>query len=119
MIEPQKDLPLEMNADLAGYLAIHHHKANLAMLFANPDKKVRLLLSYIIYGARLNMTMFMTGFQYRMVIASARAKLKEVREQWQSGEINDERAKKLAFIYTDQAAIAHERLMELSRNADS
>lgn len=107
---------------LAGYLAIHHHKNNLAMMFTNPDKKVRLLLSYVLFQARQETDRLTQAIFYRSVISQCHLEFQEVVRKHEVGELNDEDALRLADLFEKKAELAHkrlERLVEVTTNAQN
>lgn len=102
---------------LAGYLAIHHHKNNLAMLFANPDKKVRLLLSYVLFEARQEIDRLSQAIFYRSVISQCHLEFQEIRQKYLADEIDGEEAIRLAELFNKKADLAHKCLVEVTTNA--
>lgn len=110
--------PPEITPTLAAGLAIHHHNNNLAMLFLNPDKKVRLLLSYVLYNLRHEMARFTTAVQYRAMISFCHTQTEEIEERYNRGELDGEQTVKLLDLYAKKGEIAHKRLLEIS-NAPS
>jgi hypothetical protein len=78
---------IESKEHLAGYLAIHHHKNNLAMMFTNPDKKVRLLLSYVLFEAGQEMTRLTQAIFYRSIISQCHLEFQEIQQKYSVDEI--------------------------------
>lgn len=99
---------------LAGYLAIHHHKNNLAMMFTNPDKKVRLLLSYVLFEAGQEIDRLSQAIFYRSVISQCHLEHQEIIQKYEMGEMNDEDALRLANLFEKKAKLAHTRLIEVT-----
>ncbi len=112
MISPEATLTL------GAYLAIHHHQNNLAMLFVNPDKKVRLLLSYVLYGLRHEMARFTTAVQHRAMISFCHIQVKEIKERYNRNELDNEQAIRLLDLYTKKGEVAYKRLLEISNAPD-
>lgn len=108
----------EITPILAGYLAVHHHQNNLAMLFVNPDKKVRLLLSYVLYGLRHEMARFTTAVQHRAMISFCHTQVKEIKERYNRNELDNEQAIRLLDLYTKKGEMALKKLLELSNATD-
>lgn len=99
---------------LAGYLAIHHHKNNLAMMFTNPDRKVRRLLSYVLLEARQEIDRLTQVIFYRSVISQCHIQFQEIRRKYLADEIDGEKAIRLAELFSQKADLAHKRLLEVS-----
>lgn len=108
----------EITPTLAASLAIHHHNNNLAMLFVNPDKKVRLLLSYVLYGLRHEMGRFMTAVQYRVMITFCHTQVTDIESRYNQGELDDEQTMRLLDLYTKKGEMALKKLLELSDGTD-
>lgn len=102
---------------LAGYLAIHHHKNNLAMMFTNPDKKVRLLLSYVLLEARQEIDRLTQAMFYRAIISQCHLEFQEVVLKHETGELSDKDVLRLANLFEKKAELAHKRLIEVTTNA--
>lgn len=105
---------IESKTDLAGYLAVHYHKCNLAMLFANPSVKVRLLLSYVLIGARQEADTIIQCIYHRSIISQCHLEAEKIFAQYQRGELTDDLAEQMVAIYEKKATLAHDRLMELT-----
>jgi len=104
----------ESSTALAGYLAIHHHQNNLAMMFANPDKKVRLLLSYVLYKARHDLASLTQATYYRSIISRCHLEVQEIIRQYEQGELSDDMAERSVAVYEKKAILAHDKLMEIA-----
>lgn len=104
----------ESKEHLAGYLAVHHHKNNLAMLFINPDKKVRLLLSYFLYTAQQEIARIVSASFYRSIITECNRGNEEVIRRYEAGEIREEDALRLSDLLVRKAELAHTKLMEVA-----
>lgn len=103
---------------LAGYLAVHHHQNNLAMMFNNPSVKVRLLLSYVLIGLRQKINILTQCAFYRSVISQCHLQFQEVVELYTRGELSDDMAERMVAIYEKKATLAHDQLMELTNASD-
>lgn len=117
MTEDRQEIDREMTESkvtLAGYLAVHHHQNNLAMMFANPSVKVRLLLSYVLMSLRQEANVLVECSFLRSVIAQCHLKVKEVGQQYEQGNLSDDEAEKMINLYLKKATLAHDKLMELS-----
>lgn len=99
---------------LAGYLAIHHHRNNLAMLITNPSPKVRLLLSYAIFGLRRDLSRLSLGMRYRAIIGMCQHEAEEITRRFRAGELDGEAAQRMALLYANKASVAHNKLLELA-----
>ena len=98
---------------LAGYLAIHHHKNNLAMLFTHPSPKVRLLLSYVLFEARREMEGMTAAVFYRSVISQCRLEFEQIAAKYRAGDMYDEDVLRLSDLLVAKAEAAHKALMEV------
>lgn len=105
---------IESKEHLAGYLAIHHHKNNLAMMFTNPDKKVRLLLSYVLFEARREMARLTQVIFYRSIISQCHLEFQEIQQKYLVDEIDGKEAVRLAELFGRKAELAHNRLLEIT-----
>ncbi len=105
---------IESKEHLAGYLAVHHHKNNLAMLFTNPDKKVRLLLSYFLYAAQQEITRIINANFYRAIITECDLGYQEVVRRYEAGELSDDNTLRLTDLLVRKAELAHDKLMEVA-----
>lgn len=105
---------IESKEHLAGYLAIHHHKNNLAMMFTNPDKKVRLLLSYVLFEAGQEMARLTQAIFYRSIISECYLQFQEIQQKYLVDEIDGEEAVRLADLFGRKAELAHNRLVEIT-----
>lgn len=99
---------------LAGYLAVHHHQSNLAMMFVNPSIKVRLLLSYVLIGLRQEANVFVECTFHRSVIDQCHLKVQGIIEQFEAEEITGDIAERMVALYEQKATSAHGKLMELA-----
>lgn len=104
----------EEKHELAAYLAVHHHKNNLAMMFVNPSVKVRLLLSYVLTGLRQEANVLIECSFFRSVIDQCHLKTAEVGEQYEMGNITDSEAEQMIDLYLKKATLAHGKLIELA-----
>lgn len=114
MTENQQEVIVESMGALAGYLAVHHHQNNMAMMFLNPSTKVRLLLSYVLLNLRQEMTGLMQAAYYRSIISQCHLQVKEIIERYKSGELSTDVAERTVAIYEKKATLAHDRLLELA-----
>lgn len=105
---------IESKEKLAGYLAIHHHNNNLAMTFLNPDKKVRLLLSYVLFGAKQEITRLTQGIYYRSVITQCHLEYEKLKQQYIDGEIDGSEVIRLAELFSKKAELANKHLEEIA-----
>lgn len=105
---------MESKEHLAGYLAIHHHKNNLAMMFTNPDKKVRLLLSYVLFEAGQEMNRLTQAIFYRSIISQCHLEFQEIQQKYLVDKIDGEEAIRLAELFNRKAELAHKRLVEVT-----
>lgn len=110
---------IESKEHLAGYLAIHHHKNNLAMMFTNPDKKVRLLLSFILFETHREMARLTQAIFYRSIISECHLQFQEIQQKHLADEIDGNEAVRLAELFGRKAELAHNRLMEITTNAQN
>ena len=105
---------IESKEHLAGYLAIHHHKNNLSMMFTNPDKKVRLLLSYVLFEAGQEMNRLTQAVFYRSIISECHLQFQEIQQKYLADEIDGNEAVRLAELFGRKAELAHNRLVEIT-----
>lgn len=103
---------------LAGYLAVHHHKNNMAMLIVNPSARVRLLLSCVIFGLREDLGRLTAGMRYRAIISLCGQEASKITASFRRGEIDGDEAKRLVFMYLDKAALATAKLKELTNGGN-
>lgn len=103
---------------LAGYLAVHHHRNNLAMLITNPSPKVRLLLSYVIFGLRQDLGRLSLGMRYRAVIGMCQVEVENTARRFRASELSGAETARLVDLYLKKASMAHAKLLELA-NAPS
>lgn len=107
----------QAQATLAGYLAVHFHKNNLAMLLVNPSAKVRLLLSFVLTGLHQEMSLYAECIYYRSIITQCHLKVKEAVDQHHRGILSAKMVERMAFLYEKKASLAHTKLMELTVDA--
>lgn len=105
---------IESKEHLAGYLAIHHHKNNLAMMFTNPDKKVRLLLSYVLFEAGQETNRLTQAIFYRSIISQCHLEFQEIQQKYLVDEIDGKEAIRLTELFNRKAELAHKRLIEVT-----
>lgn len=105
---------VESRTELAGYLAIHYHKRNLAMMFVNPSVKIRLLLSCVLIGARQEAHTITQCMYHRSIISECHLRAKEIIEQYKRGELSGDLVEQIAATYAKKAALSHSKIMELS-----
>ena len=105
---------IESKEHLAGYLAIHHHKNNLSMMFTNPDKKVRLLLSYVLFEAGQEMNRLTQAVFYRSIISQCHLEFQEIQQKYLVDEIDEEETVRLTELFIRKAELAHKRLIEVT-----
>lgn len=98
---------------LTAFLAIHHHKNNLAMMFTNPSPHVRILLSYVLYNLKNEVTVITQSMKYRSVMSMCYQQFKQVQLDYDQGKLSDEDAVRLALALSDKASLAEVRLREL------
>lgn len=117
MTEDRQEIDRETTGSkvlLAGYLAVHHHQNNLAMMFVNPSVKVRLLLSYVLMTLRQEAGVLIECSFLRSIIAQCHLKVKEVGRQYEQGKLSDAEAEQMIDLYLKKGSMAHEKLMELA-----
>lgn len=98
---------------LAAFLAIHHHKNNLAMMFTNPSPHVRTLLSYVLYKLKNEVTVITQSMKYRSVISLCHQQFLQVQMDHEQGKLSNEDTVRLALALSDKASLAEVRLKEL------
>ncbi len=99
---------------LAAFLAIHHHKNNLAMLFVNPSLHVRILISHVLYNLKNEVTIITQSMKYRTVITMCYQQFKQVQLDYEQGKLSDEDTVRLVLALSDKASLAEVRLKELT-----
>lgn len=113
--QPSKNKAFEdSKLSLAAFLAIHHHKNNLAMMFTNPSPNVRILLSYVLYNLKNEVTVISQSMKYRSVMSMCYQQFKQVQSDYDQGKLSDEDAVRLALALSDKASLAEVRLREIA-----
>ncbi len=112
--QPLKNKALEdSKLALSAFLAIHHHKNNMAMMFTNPSPHVRTLLSYVLYRLKNEVTDITQSMKYRSVISLCHQQFLQVQMNHEQGKLSNEDTVRLALALSDKASLAEVRLKEL------
>lgn len=104
---------------LAGYLAIHHHKANMAMLFLNPSSKVRILLFFVLVQVHRDRQRYMEAMYHRAFIRQAMEKVQEIEEGYEGGELKPEETIRMVELWLAKAEMSTRRLTEIANATTS
>ena len=101
--------------DLAGYLTIHRMKTCMAMMFSNPDRRTRLLLSYFLVALQSQYTLTLQATLLKSAISLYKTEYEKIATNFKAGLLQGNEALELAKELKQKAQEAQKKLSNLEK----
>lgn len=100
--------------DLAGYLIVHRMKTCMVMMFSNPDRRTRLLLSYFLKAIETQYVLTVRASLLKGIISMCRQEYDRVLSEFKGGRLEGAEVLKTAKELKHKAREAEKELSRLT-----